>query len=91
MVYFKDPVCVKEALLVALEVLPENKNNQLKELVAFIPSTVERTHFEIPIGMIDDFKSCIIEFKKTKTYLWLREDFKNALYDMEIQLNKKIS
>ncbi|MEH6958014.1 hypothetical protein [Neobacillus drentensis] len=91
MVYLKDPVCVKQALLVALEVLPENKYSQLKQIVAFIPNTVGRTNWEVPKKLRERVLSFITEFKQMKTYLWLREDFKNALYDLEIQLNRKIS
>ncbi len=91
LVYLKDPICVKQALLVALEVLPQNKNNHLNELVTFIPSTVSRTNWEVPKELREMVLSFITEFKQMKTYLWLREDFKNALYDLEIQLNRKIS
>ncbi|WP_144550553.1 hypothetical protein [Bacillus sp. X1(2014)] len=91
MVYLKDPVSIKEALSVALEVLPDNKYNQLKESVAWIPIIVGRTKWEIPEELKEDLIHCIKEFKQSKTYFWLREDFKNALYDMEIQLDRKIS
>ena len=91
LVYLKDPVCVKEALYVALEVLPGNKYSQLKQIVAVIPSTVGRTNWEVPKELKLNIFSCITEFKQMKTYLWLREDFKNALYDLEIQLNRKVS
>ncbi len=91
LVYLKDPVCIKEALSIALELLPDNKYCQLKESVALIPSIVGCTNWEIPEELKEDLIRCIKEFKPSKTYLWLREDFKNELYDMEIQLNRKIS
>jgi hypothetical protein len=91
LLYLKDPLCFKEFISISLEVLPHNKYHNLKEFVQSIPSTVGLTKVDAPKEIEECINSCISEFKNTKTYFWLREDFKNALYDIEIQLNKKIS
>lgn len=91
LLYLKDPLCFKEFLSISLEVLPQVRYNHLNEFVHRIPGTVEPMSLDTSREIDDSINSCIEEFKTTKTYFWLREDFKNAVYDIEIQLNKKIS
>ncbi|MFB3164808.1 hypothetical protein ABLO26_25955 [Neobacillus sp. 179-J 1A1 HS] len=90
MLYIKDPLSFKSAIFISLEVLSNYDNGLLREFVASIPSTVGRVRLETSMEVEASLTSCINEFKETKTYHWLREDFKNALYDIEIQLNKKM-
>lgn len=90
LIYLKDPLCFKESILVSLEVFSDNRNTQLKEWAKSIPNTISRKNFEIPKEIEESLKACLNEFKKTKTYFWLREDFKNSLYDIETQI-KSIS
>ncbi|MFJ5759284.1 hypothetical protein ACIQAA_09175 [Neobacillus sp. NPDC093182] len=90
MLFIKDPLCFKAAISVSLEVLSHYDKGLLREFVESIPSSVGRVRLETLPEVEESLKSCLNEFKKTKTYYWLREDFKNALYDIEIQLNKKM-
>ncbi|WHY00434.1 hypothetical protein [Neobacillus sp. DY30] len=90
MLYVKDLLSFKSAISISLEVLSNYDNGLLREFLATIPSTVGRARLETTMEIEESLKSCMKEFKQTKTYHWLREDFKNALYDIEIQLNKKM-
>jgi hypothetical protein len=90
MLFIKDPLCFKASISISLEVLSQYDNGLLREYVESIPGTVERVRMETSTEVEERLKSCVNEFKKTQTYHWLREDFKNALYDIEIQLNKKM-
>lgn len=92
MLYLKDPLRVKESISVLLEALSRDRaHDQLKEFVDSIPSVVGQISMDTSKEFEVSLKNCINEFRKTKTYFWLREDFKNSLYDIEIQINKKIS
>jgi hypothetical protein len=88
LIYILDPISLKESILITLEVY---SNNRLKEWAKSIPSVVGRTCIEVPRELEESLISCIEEFKKTKTYLYLREDFKNSLYNIELQLKNKAS
>ena len=90
MLFVKDPLCFKASISISLETLPNYNNSLLREFVESIPSSVGRVRLETTPEVEERLKSCMNEFKETKTYHWLREDFKNALYDIEIQLNKKM-
>jgi hypothetical protein len=90
MLFVKDPLCFKASISISLEALPHFGNSLLREFVESIPSSVGRVRLEASPEVEERLKSCLNEFKQTKTYHWLREDFKNALYDIEIQLNKKM-
>jgi hypothetical protein len=90
MLFIKDPLCFKASISISLEVLSHYDNGLLREFVESIPSTVGRARLETSPEVEGSLRRCMSEFKKTKTYHWLREDFKNALYDIEIQLNKKM-
>jgi len=93
MIYISDSLGFKEAILISLEVFSDSKYFPLKEWVQSIPNKVglSISSFELTPDLEESIRSCISEFKKTKAYFWLREDFKNILYDVEIQLNKKVS
>ncbi|MDQ6600378.1 hypothetical protein [Bacillus salipaludis] len=91
MFYLKDPLCFKESILISLEVVSENNYLPVKNFAQSIPSVVKDGRFDTPQELEECIVSCINEFKKTKTYIWLREDFKNILIDVEGQLNKKVS
>lgn len=91
MLYLNDPISFKESMLVSLEILCEKKYPQLKDYIKSIPSAVGRISLEPSPEIAESLKNCIAHFKQTKTYFWLREDFKNSIYDIEIQLNKRIS
>jgi len=91
MIYVSDSIRFKEAVSIALEVFSDRKYFPLKEWVQSIPNNVGLNRFELTTELEESIRSCISEFKKTKAYFWLREDFKNILYDVEIQLNKKVS
>lgn len=89
MLYLKDPLSVKESISILLEVLSNDRvYDQLKEFVDSIPSAVGQISMETTKEFEASLKNCIHEFMNTKTYFWLREDFKNSLYDIEIQINK---
>jgi hypothetical protein len=90
MLFVKDPLCFKASISISLEALPLYDNGLLREFVESIPSSVGRVRLETSPEVEERLISCLNEFKETKTYHWLREDFKNALYDIEIQLNKKM-
>jgi hypothetical protein len=90
MLFVKDPLCFKASISISLEALSHYDNGPLREFVESIPSSVGRVRLETTPEVEESLKSCMNEFKETKTYHWLREDFKNALYDIEIQLNKKM-
>jgi hypothetical protein len=90
MLYVKDPLCFKASISISLEVLSEFNHGLLRDFVNTIPSKVGRVVLEAPSEVEEQLRRCILQFKETKTYHWLREDFKNALYDIEIQLNKKM-
>jgi hypothetical protein len=90
MLFVKDPLCLKASISISLEVLSHYDISLLREFVQSIPSSVGRVRLETSQEVEDSLKSCMNEFKETKTYHWLREDFKNALYDIELQLNKKM-
>lgn len=89
--YVSDPLSFKESILISLEALSDQEFNQLREFVDLVPSSVGRLSLETCKEIEEELKSCINHFKETKTYHYLREDFKNSLYDIEIQVNKKIS
>jgi hypothetical protein len=89
LLYIKDPLCFKESIFIALEALANNKYVHLEEHVGSITSG--RVSFDFSNEVEESFKECISEFKETKTFFWLREDFKKVLYDIEIQLNKRVS
>lgn len=89
MLFVKDPLCFKASISISLEVLSQY-DSLLREFVESIPNSVGRVRLETSPEVEESLKSCLNEFKKTKTYYWLREDFKNTLYDIEIQLNKKM-
>ncbi|WP_307193412.1 hypothetical protein [Neobacillus niacini] len=91
MLYVKDPLCFKASIDISLEVLSEIDDGLLREFVDSIPSSVSWVSLETTSEVEESLKCCLVKFKETKTYHWLREDFKNALYDIEIQLNKKVS
>jgi hypothetical protein len=92
MLHIKDPLCFKESISISLEALSSiSEFNHLREFVGTVPSTVSRTSVDTSKEIGESLLRCIDNFKKTKTYHYLREDFKNALYDIEIQLNKKVS
>lgn len=91
LINIKDPLCFKESMSIALEALSNNKYDQLREFVALIPNKVGRISLDTSKEIENRLKRCINDFKVTKSYFWLREDFKNSLYDIEIQVNKKIS
>ncbi|KGM46073.1 hypothetical protein P9D43_28925 [Neobacillus niacini] len=91
MLYIKDPLSFKASIDISLEVLSEFADGLLKEFVDSIPSSVDRVSLETTSEVEESLKFCLVKFKETKTYHWLREDLKNALYDIEIQLNKKVS
>jgi hypothetical protein len=88
--YVKDPLCFKAAITISLEVLSEFDDVPLREFVDSISSTVGGLRLEASPEVEKRLRNCIEKIKETKTYHWLREDFKNALYDIEIQLNKKM-
>jgi hypothetical protein len=90
MLFVKDPLCFKASISIFLETLPHYDNSLLREFVESIPSSVGRVRLEASPEVGESLKNCMVEFKMTKTYHWLREDFKNALYDIEIQLNKRM-
>jgi hypothetical protein len=87
--YVSDPLSFKESMLISLEALSEYE--YLREFIETIPSSVSVLKLNPSRDVAEGIKSCLEEFKTTKTYFWLREDFKNTLYDIEIQLNKRIS
>ncbi|MEH7180565.1 hypothetical protein [Neobacillus vireti] len=89
MLYVSDPLCFKESMLISLEAL--SGYGFLRGFIESIPSTNTKVSIETTKEIEDQVKSCIKEFKGTKTYFWLREDFKNILYDIEIQAMDKIS
>ena len=92
MIYLNDPLSFKEAFLISLEVLSNDKYVKLKEFIESIPSTINQMNLAISKEMETSLKSCISEVKKTKTYYWLREDFKNVINEIERQqYNKKVS
>lgn len=92
MLYLKDSLSAKESISILLEVLSNDRvYDQLKEFVDSIPSAVGQINMDTTKEFEASLKNCINEFMKTKTYFWLREDFKNSLYDIEIQINKPIS
>jgi hypothetical protein len=90
MLFVKDPLCFKASISISLEALSHYDNGLLREFVESIPSSVGKVRLETSPDVEESLKSCMNEFKETKTYHWLREDFKNALYDIEIQLNKRM-
>lgn len=89
MLFVKDSLCFKASISISLEALPHYDNGLLREFVESIPSSVGRLRLVASPEVEEQLINCMNEFKETKTYLWLREDFKNALYDITIQLNKK--
>ncbi|WHY91255.1 hypothetical protein QNK12_27055 [Neobacillus cucumis] len=89
MFYLKDPICFKESILISLEVVSDNNYMPVKSFAQSIPSILKDSRFDTSPELEECIVSCINEFKKTKTYIWLREDFKNILIDVEEQLNKK--
>lgn len=92
MLSLKDPLSVKESISILLEVLSNDRvYDQLKEFVDSIPSVTGQISMDTSKEFEVSLKNSINEFMKTKTYFWLREDFKNSLYDIEIQINNKIS
>ncbi|MDQ0974586.1 hypothetical protein QFZ31_004464 [Neobacillus niacini] len=92
MIHLKDPLCFKESITISLEALSGmGIYEHLRDIVDTIPSTVNRMCLGTSRDIEESLGSCIDKFKETKTYHYLREDFKNALYDIEIQLNKKVS
>lgn len=91
MLYIKDPLCFKESITISLEVLSGGGDYEaLQGFIGKIPSTVSTINLDIPMEIEVALLHCIDKFKETRTYYYLREDFKNALYDIEIQLNKKM-
>jgi hypothetical protein len=90
MLYVKDPLCFKASISISLEVLSQYDSDLLRGFVESIPSTVGKISLETSPEMEECLNSCLGKFKETKTYHWLREDFKNALYDIEIQLIKSM-
>jgi hypothetical protein len=90
LLYVKDPLCFKAAISISLEVLSDFDDGILREFVDSIPSTVGRLSLEAAPEVEERLRNCLVQLKETKTYHWLREDFKNALYNIEIQLNKKM-
>lgn len=91
MLYVKDPLCFKASISISIEVLSEFNHGLLQKFIDTIPSKVGRVVVEALPEVEEQLRRCIHQFKETKTYHWIREDFKNALYDIEIQLNKKVS
>ncbi|EKN66464.1 hypothetical protein BABA_15182 [Neobacillus bataviensis LMG 21833] len=89
MIHVSSFVRFKEAMCISLEVSSDGKYFPLKEWVQSIPNDAGLSSFELTPELEESVRSCIDEFKKTKTYFWLREDFKTILYDVELQLNKK--
>ncbi|QCJ44779.1 hypothetical protein FAY30_24445 [Bacillus sp. S3] len=89
MIFVSDSLGLKETMLISLEVFSDSKYPALKEWAQSIPTDAGQSSFELTPELEERLRSCINEFKKTKTYFWLREDFKNIVYDVELQLNKK--
>jgi hypothetical protein len=91
MLYIKDPLCFKESITISLEVFSGSGEFEfLQDFIGKMPSTVSAINFDISMEIEKDLLRCIYKFKETKTFYYLREDFKNILYDIEIQLNKKM-
>ncbi|MEH7274099.1 hypothetical protein, partial [Neobacillus vireti] len=84
MLYISDPLSFKESILISLEVLPEY--GELRGFAETIPKIVGSIRLDTSMEMENKIGCCIKKFKETKTYFWLREDFKNSLYDIEIQV-----
>jgi hypothetical protein len=85
--YVSDPLCFKESILISLEALSDSEYNHLKEFVEVVPSSVGRMSLDTSKEVKEELKRCINNFKETKTYHYLREDFKNSLFDIELQVN----
>jgi hypothetical protein len=88
LLYISDPLSFKESILISLEALSDYE--YLREFVESIPSSVGVLKLDPSGEVAEGIKGCLAEFKTTKTFFWLREDFKNALYDIERQLNKQV-
>jgi hypothetical protein len=85
MLHIKNPSSLKDSLTVALEVSCKDQYSELREFAQSIPYTVEYMSLDVSNEIKDVLKECISNFKKTKTYFWLREDLKNVLSDVELQ------
>lgn len=90
MLYIKDPLCFKESILISLEALSDANYDLLKEFVQTIDNSAGVVKLDTTVEVEESLSRCIKEFKEKKTYFWLREDFKNSLYDTELQVNKNI-
>jgi len=86
-----NPFTFKESLLVAVEVTDSFLNHlqigQIYEIINKVPNSLPDVTITLSSTLTFALKSCIQSFKQTATYNWLREDFKEAITDIEQQLN----
>lgn len=84
-----NPFTFKTSLDIALEVtfpvLPADTHENLKDLVNKVPNHLWPETIAASQQEKSDLKECIQAFKQTKTCSWMREDFLEALNDIERQ------
>jgi hypothetical protein len=85
MLHIKNPSNLKDTLTVALEVSCKDQYRELRKFAQSIPYTVEYMQLDVSNEIKGMLKECIRNFKKTRTYFWLREDLKNVISDVEFQ------
>lgn len=83
----RNPYALREALTVALEVawpdLAPEVPPGIRTCIAYIPAVIIPQEMHMDTGHRDAFLACISYFRRSRTYHWLREDFCDALRDLE--------
>lgn len=79
------PFSFKTSLEIALEVtfpvMATKGYEEIKNLIMNIPNVSTPLNIEVSEEVLESLYTCISAFKNTKTFLWIRDDFSNALLE----------